>query len=187
MKMLLLALLFSSVVYPAVAATYLIDKAESAIGFSGTHAGDAFEGSFHVWDADIQFDPEALEASAITVTIDTSSAKTGNSMYDGTLPSKDWFNVKEYPSATFKSETITKADDGTYKAEGTLTLRDVSQPIAFTFPLDVTTSPVTTEFTLPLDRLAYGIGVASDPKAEWVSQEINVMVKVVAEAELSVH
>lgn len=184
MKPILAALVgvFIFAAHAAHSASYAIDHAQSSIGFSGTHADTKFSGSFARWSGKILFDPANLSASSILVTVDTSSAVTGNTMFDGTLPNEDWFNVKEYPQATFASETITANSDGGFTAKGTLTLKDKKVPVLFSFALsDLKNPPVRTRFTLVLDRLALGMGVASDPAAEWVSREITLDVALVAE------
>ncbi|MCE2926314.1 MAG: YceI family protein [Rickettsiales bacterium] len=164
----------------AHAAEYIVDKAASSIAFSGTHAGKPFKGTFGTWDAAITFDAANLAASSVKVTIDTASAKTGDAMYDGTLPTADWFDVKNHPQATFISESIEKKEAG-YSAKGTLTIRGKAVPVAFDFALsDLAAPPVKTTFTLTLDRLAHDIGLKSDAKAEWVSKDIPISVTLAA-------
>ena len=167
--------------FGSYAAEYVVDKAQSKIEFSGTHAGKAFKGTFGTWDAAIQFDAANLAGSSVKVTIDTASAKTGDAMYDGTLPSADWFDVKNHPQATFVSESISKKDDGSYSAKGQLTIRGKAVPVAFDFALsDLAAPPVKTNFTFTLDRLAHDIGMKSDAKAEWVSKAIPISVTLAA-------
>lgn len=171
--------------FSAHAAEYTIDHTKSSIRFSGKHAGNNFTGTFDKWKAKIVFDPNNLAASHVEVTIDTSSAKTGNSMYDGTLPTADWFDVKTYPEASFVSETIKFINDNRYQVKGLLTLRGVPLSVDFVFTLNFAPgkdgagqATVTSSFIL--DRIAYGIGVKSDPKAEWVDRSIKLDLNVVA-------
>ena len=179
-KVLMMFLAVMALSAHARAAQYVVDHAQSTITFSGTPAGAAFKGTFETWDAQINFDPANLAASTIVVTIDTASAKTGNAMYDGTLPTADWFDVKTYPKAVFSSTAIAANPAGGFSAEGTLTIRDKTQPVKFDFTLsDLATAPVKTSFNLKLDRLAFGIGEKSDAKAEWVSREIPLDVVLV--------
>jgi polyisoprenoid-binding protein YceI len=162
---------------PASAAEYLVDKTQSRIEFSGAHAGKAFKGTFNVWDATIRFDPSNVAASSVKVTIDTASAKTDDAMYDGTLPTPDWFDVKNHPQATFTSETLTSNADGSIQVKGSLTIRGKAVPISFSFTLsDLSAPPVKTNFAFTLNRLAHNIGLKSDAKAEWVSQDIPINV-----------
>lgn len=180
-----LAMLFTLSALPLSASEYAVDYSKSSLGFSGTHAGTAFEGKFTDWKATIRFDPQNLSESTIAVEIDTASATTGNSMHDGTLPTADWFDVKQYPKAHYASTSITQQEGGQYLAEGTLTIRDKTQPVQFSFaltPPDLSGSEIKTAFTLTLDRLAYDIGAKSDPNAEWVSKDIPLRVTLVASA-----
>ena len=178
---LILAFLMSCAYCPAYGAEYKVDPVSSMIAFSGTNSGNPFKGTFDKWEATIHFHPNNLSSSKISVTIDTASAKTGDGMYDGTLPTEDWFDVKTYPKAQFDSTTISKNPDGSYTMEGTLKIRDKSIPIKFLFtltPANLSTPPIKSVFSLTLDRLAFDLGKKSDPKAEWVSREIKLEVTI---------
>lgn len=165
---------------PTYAADYDINYAESTVKFSGTHAGNAFEGAFEKWNAEIHLDPENLETSGIEATFDTSSAKTGNKMYDGTLPQDDWFDVKNHPEATFSSDTITANDDGTYTANGHLTIREIKHPISFSFTLTEEAETTHAKSSFSFDRLLYNIGKKSDASAEWVGKDITIDLSITA-------
>jgi len=157
---------------------YEVDYDESTVAFSGIHAGNEFNGAFETWNADIQFDGESLGQSSLRVVFDTASAKTGNAMYDGTLPSKDWFDVKTYPEAVFESVSFKKNDDG-YSVMGDLTIKDTTNPISFDFILEGH-NPVIMTAEFPINRLDFDIGKGSDPSAEWVNENIIVNLQVVA-------
>jgi len=176
------ALLFSLSAAPALAADYVVDYKNSKIEFSGTHAGNAFKGSFGTWTALIRFDPADLAGSSIVATFDPASAKTGNSMYDGTLPQADWFDVKNHPQATFASTAITAKEDGSgYTATGDLTLRGVTKAVSFDFTLSpLETAPVTAKASFTIDRLDFDIGKKSDASAEWVDREIVLSLDITA-------
>lgn len=166
---------------PSFAASYDVDYASSKIAAKGEHAGTPFEAVFEEWSAEIDFDVTNLEASQITARFNPASIKTGNKMYDGTLPQVDWFNVKSFPEAVYKSTSITHLADAVYKTEGELTIRDITLPLSFEFTLsDLAVSPVSVKAEFPIDRLAYGMGKGSDPKAEWVSQNISVVLDISA-------
>jgi polyisoprenoid-binding protein YceI len=165
----------------AAAKTYTVDPAASTVKFSGTHAGNLFEGVFETWTAEIVFDPANLPGSFIKTKFDTASAKIGNAMYDGTLPQADWFDASNHPHAVFESTSITTAENGAYKAMGTLTLRGITQPVEFVFTLsDLAVQPVKASASFDIDRLAFDIGKGSDAKAEWVDQRIKIMIDLSA-------
>lgn len=178
-------LLFAFIVIamPVSAKQYIIDYENSTVAFSGTHVGNEFKGQFNEWQGDIIFDPENLEISHTEITFELSSAKTGNKVYDGTLPKSDWFDIENHPQGTFKSTGFSKNEDGSYKVEGMLGLRGQEHPITFDFTLsDLDVSPVVMTAELPVDRLQYDIGRKSDEKAEWVSQDIKIILNVTATA-----
>jgi polyisoprenoid-binding protein YceI len=94
----------------ADAAGWQLDLQKSKLGFSGMQTGTKFEGAFSRYHAEIAFDPDHLEISHITVTIDLASAATGDTQRDTALPGKDWFNVSQFPQAKFEAINIRKKD-----------------------------------------------------------------------------
>ncbi len=167
----------------AQAADWAVDSTKSSIGFSGTHAGSTFDGVFKDWSATIRFDPVDPASAQAVVVIKTASAETGNALYDSTLPGEDWFNNQAFGEAIFKAQSFTSIGDGTYRADGTLTIRDKTMPISFNFTLKIegTTAKMTATHTL--DRLSYGLGATSDPTADWVSREIKLTLSVTAQSQ----
>jgi polyisoprenoid-binding protein YceI len=165
----------------ANAAPYTIDYTASKVAFSGTHADNKFEGKFDKWTAEIDFDAAKPEASHMKASFDLSTAKTGNAMYDGTLPEKDWFDIKEFPKAEFVSTSVKANPDKSYAVTGNLTIRNITHPVTFNFTLsDVTKTPVKASGHFAIDRLSYDLGKKSDDKAEWVGKDITISMELVA-------
>lgn len=124
-------------VSPAFAApvNYKIDPAHTAVAFIVNHVGFSnVIGRFNTVGGDVSFDKDAVEKSAVTVTIDTTSVDTNHAKRDEHLRSPDFFNAKEFPKMTFKSTKIEKTGDKTGKLHGDLTLLGVTKPVV----LDVT-------------------------------------------------
>lgn len=181
MKKILFALLFLSLPLSTHAADYTVDYAASKIGFSGTHIDKPFSGDFSAWQAEISFDPADPGKGKITATLQSASAKTGNAMYDGTLPQADWLDTAKFPQIVFTSHTIRQNADKSYTASGDLNLRGVMHPVDLVFTLsDPAVAPVTAKGHFTIDRLAYEIGKGSDTKAEWVGKEIVIAIDIVA-------
>lgn len=155
--------------------------AESEIAFSGENSGSPFRGAFKAWDAEIRFDPKALERSRVRVRVDVSSAKTGDAQSDATLTEKDWFDAAAHPTAVFEAARLRKGEgpDG-YVAEGALTLRGVTQPLELPFELTITGDRAEMSGTAVIDRVAFGVGEAADASGDWVSKEIPLEISVVA-------
>jgi len=181
-SVLIIFFLLSFYAIPSHAAIYKIDDSQSEVQFSGEHAGNIFNGKFEKWSGAIDFNPEKLDTSSVKFMFDLKSTKTGNTVYDGTLPQSDWFDIKNNPQAEFVSSKFSKNADGTYKIDGTLTLRGKSNPVSFDFQVsDLNVQPVTATASIPIDRLAFDIGLKSDAKAEWVSKMITIDLKIVAQ------
>jgi len=142
-----------------------------AVTFSGQHAGMDFTGKFERWQAILILPPQ--DTPSITATFQLDSAKTGDSIYDSTLPEFDWFDSQNYPKGEFVSTKIGTTDTG-YQVSGRLTLKGITAPVSFT--LKETNNKLTASFEI--NRLDFNIGRESDPDAEWVSKTIALAIVI---------
>lgn len=85
----------------AGAPTWNVNKGNSHLGFGVAVNNQGVKGEFRRWDAQIAFDPKALNQSRVAATIEMGSAVTGEATRDQSLPTADWFNVAAFPRATF--------------------------------------------------------------------------------------
>jgi len=76
---------------------------------------------------------------------------------EGHLKSDDFFGVSNHPSATFKSTSINKLDNGQYEITGDLKIKGISHPI--TFQANVSGNKATAN--LKVDRTKYDIKYGS--------------------------
>jgi polyisoprenoid-binding protein YceI len=162
------------------APNWTVDLAKSKLGFSGIETGDPFTGSFTRYNGAIAFDPAHLETSHIKVTVDLSSATTGDPQRDTALPGDDWFDIAHFPQATFVSNTIRKKPDGTYEAAGTLTLRGTAHPLTLPFALDVTGASAHAKGHATLVRTAFGVGQGQWTTSDYVALEVGIDIDIVA-------
>ncbi|MEO0881793.1 MAG: cytochrome b/b6 domain-containing protein [Pseudomonadota bacterium] len=162
-----------------VVANWRVDYETSEIAFSGDYNGNPYSGTFSDWTADIAFDPEALEASAVSVSVQTDTASTGTTLYDSTLKSGEWFGVSAFPVATVALSNFVQTDAG-YEATAAITIKDltVDVPFAFSLTIDENTAEMTGETVL--SRTALDLGQQSDPSGDWVAEEVLVTVTVKA-------
>lgn len=163
------------------AAAWRIDPAKSRLGFSGTQTGKPFDGAFQRFEADINFDPENLEGSSITVTIDTSSAVTGDRQRDSALPGSDWFASKTFPKARFEATRISAKPDGSFIADGELTIRDVTRQLALPFTVEITGDQAVAKGEVSLMRSEFGVGRGEFETGQWVGLEVSVTVSITAQ------
>lgn len=178
----LFALVFNVVMSQSVFANYytIIDD-KSHIYFLGQHAGDDFQGEFKDFSAKIKFNAGDLSNSFVKATINLDSAQTGNMMYDGTLPEKDWFNTSRFKEAYFTSKKITPIEKAnTYLMVGDFELKGIKKEISFEFTVFESRDGYTkSQAEFPINRIDYGLGESSDPDADWVSEEIKIKLDLV--------
>ena len=161
----------------------VVDVDASKITFSGEHAGSEFTGTFKRWQALISIESGSQpRLTNIEASFDLASATTGNKMHDGTLPEEDWFYVEKHPSAKFVSTGISEPNPGQFQVTGDFTLRGVTKPLDMTLSFsDLSASPIQIQGTFDIDRLVYGVGLESDPEAEWVSRNIQIILDLQAQ------
>jgi polyisoprenoid-binding protein YceI len=112
--------------------TWTIDAAHSTASFKVQHRGIAWvTGQMVGVKGEINFDEEKIENSSFKGTIETSTINTGLEMRDGHLKSDDFFNVEKFPEIKFESNSITKLGEATFAMMGNLTLRDVTNEVAW--------------------------------------------------------
>ncbi len=128
----LAAALFAAFAFPAGAASYKIDPAHSFIQFRTGHLGFSWlVGRFNTVEGTLNYDPSAgQEAQSISLTIDAASVDTNHAERDKHLRGEDFFNVKKYPTVTFKS-TSYRGDKNGGTLTGDLTLLGVTKSISF--------------------------------------------------------
>lgn len=154
--------------------------AKSQLGFSGTQTGAAFDGKFTRFSAAIVFDPDHLDTSHITVTVDLASAATGDVQRDTALPGSDWFDVAEFPKASFVTTAIRKTGQNAYEAAGNLTLRGVTKPLVLPFTLQIDGTTAHAVGHVNLVRTAFGIGQGPWATGEWVALDVDVNLDITA-------
>lgn len=128
------------------------------LGFRTSFSGTDIEGSFSRWDADVKFDPDALDASEIVVRVDMTSADTGDAYRDETLRGEDFFATGSHAQAVFRSTDVSARGPGRYRAAGYLTLKGVRRPVTLNFTLAITGNSANVSGTGAIDRGDFNIG-----------------------------
>ncbi|MEC8457512.1 MAG: cytochrome b/b6 domain-containing protein, partial [Pseudomonadota bacterium] len=73
------------------AVDWTIDREASEIAFAGSQSGAAFNGRFERWSGQIRFDPADLAGSKAVITVQTGSARTGDSTQEASIQGAEWF------------------------------------------------------------------------------------------------
>jgi polyisoprenoid-binding protein YceI len=113
----------------AQTSTWVPDKAHSEVDFSILHMSVAHvHGHFGNISGAITWNEADITKSAVNITIDVTTVDTGNSGRDADLKSAGYFDVAQFPTATFISTGVTKTANG-LTVNGNLTLHGVTKPV----------------------------------------------------------
>ncbi|MFN0242133.1 MAG: YceI family protein [Planctomycetota bacterium] len=124
------------VVRPVAADAYKIDAVHSSVVFKAKHQNVSWGfGRFNDISGTITYDEAKPESSKVDLTIKTESVDTANGKRDGHLKSPDFFDAKQFPTATFVSKSV-KSKDKKLAVTGDLTIRGVTKSI--TIDVEVT-------------------------------------------------
>src|SRR5260370_42531160 len=86
---------------------YKVDGVHSSISLQVQHFGISYvHGRFNDIAGDFSIDKADLSKSSCTLTIKAESVDTNNKGRDTHLRSGDFFNVKQFPTITFKSKSF---------------------------------------------------------------------------------
>ena len=170
----------------ASATEWEVDRAHSAVNFSINHFFTPVDGSFDDYHADIQFDPENLEASHIQVVIPVESVNTRNDRRDNHLKSEDFFNSSEWQNITFSSTSIEQTGNNEFVARGELTIRDVTHSFDLPFellgvmdhPMQENTKVAGITASAELNRTDYGVGVGDWAATAVVGDRVNIQINL---------
>jgi polyisoprenoid-binding protein YceI len=143
-------------------------KEKSSINFVGAKVTRDHTGQFKTFDGSIEY--VNAQPSKISFDIDLNSIETDSPQLTEHLKSPDFFNVAQYPKATFTSTSLEAAPAGspagtTHLLRGTLDLHGVQKEVSIPVKAEQTADGVraTSEFTI--NRHDWGIsykGMADD-------------------------
>jgi polyisoprenoid-binding protein YceI len=156
----LLAIALAILAASAQAADYAVQPG-SRLGFSQSFQGERFEGQFDRFTASIAFDPRRLAGSRFDVSIALASVNTRNDERDEALRSADFFDAGRQAQARYVATRFRALGGNRFVAEGQLTLRGVTRPVALTFAWVPGAQPVL-EGRASVSRLAFGVGAGGD-------------------------
>lgn len=113
----------------AQTSTWVSDRNHSEVDFTITHMSiSKVHGRFGNVNATIQYNEADVTKSSVQVTIDITTVNTGVAPRDSDLKSPNYFDVANFPTATFTSTGVAK-NGNKLTVTGNLTLHGVTKPV----------------------------------------------------------
>ncbi len=165
------------------ASSWRVNAQRSSIGFAfsmddGSGNQSSIEGQFARWRADIRFDPNDLDNSAVAVTIETASASDGIASHDAYMREPGWFDSSAHPTATFRATDFRRRGEG-YEARGELTIKGRDRNVTLPFTLTITGDNATMNGTIAIDREEFDLGKDVEG-SDMISRNVDVTIRVQA-------
>ncbi|MDX1602619.1 MAG: YceI family protein [Salinimicrobium sediminis] len=179
------------------AVTYEIDTTASTIEWRGTKPTGEHKGTIAIQDGTLSATQEKITSGSVTIDMNSIEV-TDEGMDDkdrtslenhlkGTVEGKetDFFNVKEYPTASFEITGVTE-ENGQKMLQGNLTLKDSTKNIQFPVSTDIDEEEITLESeTFTIDRTNWGVNYGSKSVFDnlgdnFISDEMELTIKVTA-------
>jgi len=151
----------------------------SRLAFLATWEGEPLEGRFR--DFAVALESAESDIVGLRVRVDVTSLATAMPDVDEALAEPDWFFFQRHPEAVYNAGEIRALGGNRYQAEGTLTLKGVSQSLAVPFTWIRNGARGRLQGEVPLERGAFRIG-----EGEWAAGDpIGLEVQVRFDLELA--
>jgi len=151
---------------------------KSTLGFVATQEGAEFTGRFQKFSSGLEIfvDEDKATLQTLSAVIQLASVDTNYEERDEYLVQKDWFYTELWPEARFVSESLVDQGEGSYLADGKLTMRGVSQDVRLDIQLDIEDNLErgTLKGTGRINRLDFGVGQGDWASTEWVGDPVKV-------------
>ncbi len=113
-----------------------VDGAHSFVVFGIHHLGAGYTyGTFANPSGTVGFDRDDLSKTTFDVSVNADTLDTRNDQRDKDLKGPDFFDVKQFPTITFKSTAVKKTGDNTIEVTGDLTLKGVTKSVTVTMEM----------------------------------------------------
>ena len=147
-------------------AKFQIQKSSSTVNWTGKkvlglHTGsiNIAEGYIEVTDNQIKGGEVKIDMTSIVVT-DIEDKKTSKEFLEHLLGA-DFFSVDKFKTAVLDIIGSSKTDNGKFKVDGTLTIKDISHPVSFIATIEVFTNYLHSLGEIVIDRTLYNIRYGS--------------------------
>lgn len=176
----LLVLLLSCQTGWAQPSRWEVDENRSSLAFIFMQEGAVHRGVFEKFTPDIFFDPQDLEASHAEVVIDLTSLSAGNEERDDALRSSDWFYLRKFPTAEFKTTSFQYLEGNRYDISGVLSIRGIEQQVVLKSIIEIEGDAVHMTAEMDMNRLDYGLGEGFWANPDFIGLEVALDIELFA-------
>lgn len=162
-------------------ATMKIDPAKSSVSAVFRQMNVPVEARFKRFTATIDFNAARPETSKASVDLDVASLDLGDAEYNREVTKRDWFNVAQFPKASFVSSNIKSSAGGKLDVTGKLTIKGKTADVSFPMAHRKEGASDVFDGSLPIKRLAFGIGEGEWKDTGIVADEVVIRFHVVAQ------
>ncbi|MBL8484081.1 MAG: YceI family protein [Rhodocyclaceae bacterium] len=132
------------------------------------------DGSFKRFKAQIALDPASPQTGSARIDVEPGSWDAGMAEINEEMLSKNWFDVKQYPTASFVSTGVKALGSDRYEARGKLSMKGRTRDVVATFTAKAQGTNLVLTGSFPLKRLDYGVGTGTWGDTDVVADEIQV-------------
>ena len=158
------------------------DPAKNAVTAVFKQMNVPVEGHFNKFVADVHFDPANVGTSSAKLDVDVASFDIGSPDYNKEVAGDEWFDTAHFPHATFVSSQIKPGANGTYSVAGKLTIKGKTTDVVVPVQYHKDGANQVFDGTLPIKRLAYGIGTGEWKDTSVVADDVQIKFHIVTAA-----
>ena len=173
-----LSMLLAGAAAAALAAALKVDPAKSSVSAVFKQMNVPVEAKFTKFAAQVEYDSSKPQNSKATVEIDIPSFDLGDPDYNREVQKKEWFNGSQFPKASFVSTRIQAAAPGKLEVSGKLTIKGKSADVSFPLSVKKEGDQQVFEGSVPIKRLAFGIGEGEWKDTSIVADEVVIKFRV---------
>ncbi len=168
----------------AHAAVFELDPAESTVIFKYSYEGTPYQGEFKNVQASFDIDISNPGSCNFSVTIPIADIAVDGAEVKDYLMDIEMFDDDQFPTASFQATKCSLQSVNAFTAEGSLTIRNQTHPIAFPFTLDIEMYDgqprlhLTSEVTVK--RLDFGVGQGYWANTSTIPNDVVIQVDVYA-------
>ena len=140
----------------------VVNADNSTVKWIGSKVASSHEGTVNIQKGMLMIEHGTLVGGQFSIDM-TSISNTDieseeyRAKLNGHLKNKDFFNVEQFPLAIITITKAVKADDNSYKIVADLTIKGITQPVAFPAKVEINGLTLWATAKIKIDRTKWGI------------------------------